>query len=144
MKIYARIENGQLPDHAELAFIAELAHHSGKDVAITIDRKRMKISNEMHAYYREVVLPIVTEHYRDRGYKVTQAQVHKELKQIFGPDEDIGIIEPIFRKKQSMADYTKPESVQFIQDLQEAFANEGLYIPDPNQHLTPTSEAYNV
>lgn len=142
MKIYAHIENGQLPDHAELAFIAEIAHHDGKDIAITVERKKLKISNEMHAYYREVVLPTVAQHYLDRGYKVTQAQVHKELKQLFGPDEDVGILEPVFKKKASMADYTKSESVQFIEDIKQAFASEGVYIQDPNEHLMPPKEFY--
>jgi len=144
MKIYSKIENGQLSDNAELSFLAELASHEGKDICITVDRKRLKISNEMHAYYREVVLPVVAQHYLDRGYKVTQAQVHKELKQLFGPDEDVGILEPVFKKKASMADYTKPESVQFIDDIKQAFASEGVYIQDPNEHLLPPKESYYV
>jgi len=142
MKIYAKVTNGQLNDEAELSFLAELAYHDGKDVCIDISRKRLKISNEMHAYYRDYVLPLITSHYRERGYNVTQAQVHKELKELFGPDEDIGIIEPIFRKKQSMGQYSRPESVQFIKDLQQTFAAEGLYIEDPNEHLQPPIGAY--
>lgn len=115
----------------------ELRKHGGKWIEIEVTAG--KITNEMHAYYRAVVLPMIYQHYRDNGYQVTEEQVHRNLKKFYGPNEDIGIEEPVWTAKESMADYTKEESVKFMEDIKRGFA-EDLYIPDPNQHLEPPSE----
>lgn len=135
--IYARVVDCELPHNQAMELLASLALHNGKDIRIVIDRKRKPMSNPMHAYYRDYVLPTVHNHYLDKGYNVTKEQVHKLLKETYGPDEDIGVEEPIFRKKQSMSEYTNDESIQFMKDLRQSFA--GLHyldIGEPNEHLT--------
>jgi hypothetical protein len=134
--IYATVIDCELAHQPAMELLASLAFHNGKDIRITIERKRKPMSNPMHAYYRDYVLPTVYNHYLDKGINITIGQVHKCLKETYGPDENVGIEEPVFRKKQSMSEYTKEESIKFMDDLRQSFAElHYLDIGEPNEHL---------
>jgi len=83
-KIYSHIQNGQLSDGAELQFLAELSHHDGKDICVTVERKRKKRSLNQNQYYWGVVIPIIRNVLEEYGNEVDDEETHSFLKDHVG------------------------------------------------------------
>ena len=144
MKIYTRITNGQLGDTAELQFLAELAHHSDKDVCITIERKRKKRSLNQNCYYWGVVIPLVRKLLEEYGNEVDDEETHSFLKEHVGK-LTASVVGKSGRRvaiTKSSASLSTAEFEEYILKITAWAATEGVVIPSPNEHLTPPVGAY--
>lgn len=144
MKIYARIKDGQLPDDAELRFIAELAHHSDKDVCITIERKRKKRSLNQNQYYWGVVIPLIRAMLEDYGNEVDDEETHSFLKEHVGKLTS-SVVDSVGRRlavTKSSASLSTAEFEAYLLRVTAWASQEGVIIPSPNEHLTPPTENY--
>ena len=140
-KIYARIENGQLPDHAELAFIAELAHHEGKDICVTVERKRKKRSLNQNAFMHGPFFDALHAMFEDFGHEYDKAMVKAIFKKQFGvkalidlPDGSQELVEI------STADYSTTQCEEAMEKCRRRYA-EYWQLPFPNENLTPPQGA---
>lgn len=143
MKIFARINNGHLPDAAELQLIAELAHHDGKDICITVERKRKKRSLSQNAYYWGVVIPICRKILEEYGNEVDDEETHSFLKEHVGKLTG-SVVDGKGRRAitKSSASLSTAEFEQYIMRVTVWAATENVIIPAPNDHLTPPIEEY--
>lgn len=143
MKIHARIENCQLPEHAELRFLAELAHHDGREICITIERPKKKRSLSQNAYYWGVVIPLCRQLLEEYGNDVDEEETHSFLKEHVGKLTS-SVIDGKGRKAitKSSASLSTAEFEQYLLRVTAWAAQEGVMIPSPNEHLTPPIGAY--
>jgi hypothetical protein len=144
MKIYSHIVNGHLSDGAELQFLAELSHHEGKDICITVERKRKKRSLNQNAYYWKVVIPIVRAMLEDYGNELDDEETHSFLKEHVGKLTG-SVVDSVGRRVavvKSTASLTPAEFEAYILKVTAWAAQEGCIIPSPNENLEPPAEAY--
>lgn len=59
----------------------------GKDIQLTVERKRKRRSQEQNQYYWGVVVPVVMAGLQDAGYRVTKEATHELLKSMFFKQE---------------------------------------------------------
>lgn len=143
-KIYSRVTNGQLSDEAELAFIAELAHHDGKDICLTVERKRKKRSLNQNAYYFGVVIPLIRKMLEEYGNDVDDEETHSFLKEHVGKLTG-SVVDSVGRRvaiTKSSATLSTAEFENYLLRVTAWAAQEGVVIPAPNEHITPPPEAY--
>jgi hypothetical protein len=77
-----KVINGQISSNRQP--IAEaIKSFEGKEIVLTIERKRKKRSNEQNAYLWGVVYPILKDGFYQIGYKLTTEEVHELMKQSF-------------------------------------------------------------
>jgi len=143
MKIYDHIVNGQLSDSAEVQFLAELAHHDGKDICITVERKRKKRSLNQNQYYWGVVVPACKQILVEYGNDVDDEEVHSFLKEHVGKLTG-SVVDGKGRRAitKSSAALSTSEFEQYILRIIVWAATEHVIIPSPNEHLEPPKGAY--
>ena len=83
---------GKVTDHIKIYRSKEMQemivrNFAGKDIELTIQRKRKRRSLMQNAYYFGVVLPIVQKGLMDAGYKVSKESTHEFLKSTFFKQE---------------------------------------------------------
>lgn len=135
--IYAKVSAGQLDDVAELRFLAELAYHEGKDVRIRIERKRKRRSLSQNAYYFGVVIPMVRQLLLDYGNEVDDEETHAFLKEHVGKltTSVVGKSGRRMAITKSSASLTTAEFEEYLLRVRKFAAQEGVQIPEPNEHL---------
>jgi hypothetical protein len=133
MKIYTRITNGQLGDTAELQFLAELAHHEGKDICVTVERKRKKRSLNQNAFMHGPFFESLHEMFREFGNDYDMDLVKAIFKKQFGvkklvalPDGSQELVEV------STAEYTTTECEECMEKARRRYA-EFWQLPFPNE-----------
>lgn len=129
-----------LRPHNPKGFKREVQVFNGKEVVITIRRKRNHRSDQQNRYYWGGVVPIVCEGLNGVGYRITQADTHEYLKHTFLKDKIVN--EQTGEYLETIGSTTKlttTEFMEFIQDIQR-WASEflGVYIPDPNEQTELT------
>lgn len=142
MKIYTRITNGQLPDYAEVALAAEIATHEGKDVCITVERKRKKRSLNQNAFMHGPFFESLHAMFFEFGNDYDMDLVKAIFKKQFGvkslvtmPDGAQELVEV------STADYTAAQCEECMEKARRRYA-EFWQLPYPMEHLEPPMEAY--
>ncbi len=144
MKIYTKVTNGHMSDQAELSFLAELAHHDGKDICITVERKRKKRSLNQNAYYWSVVIPAVRRLLEEYGNEVDDEETHSFLKEHVGK-LTASVVGKSGRRvaiTKSSASLSTAEFEEYVLRVMAWAATEGVIIESPNEHLQPPIGAY--
>ena len=102
----------------------------GKRVRVTYRRRIHHASANQHAYYRGVVLPVISAHCGyDASDRQDLARVHDGLKRlVFGVEERHGIEVVV-----SHADLDVEEFRGFLDKVIRWAAEEGCYIPAPEE-----------
>lgn len=135
--IFSRVTNGQLSDDAELRYLTVLATNEGKDIRITIERKRKQRSMSQNAYYFGVVVPLVQAMLVDYGNDVDPEETHAFLKEHVGKlvsaiaDKDgkrIAIVK-------SSATLSTVEWEAYMERIKRWAAENGTFIPDPGRQF---------
>lgn len=127
-------ENGKaiLPGAKMRIEIARL--FTGKEIEVTIRKKRKRRSTEQNRYYWGVVVPLIQSGLKEIGEFVTIEDTHEILKIKFlrrqRVDENTG--EVIFERTASTADLSTVEFLEYIERCA-LFAAEwlGVTIPEP-------------
>ena len=126
-----------LRPHNLKRFRQEVQVFNGKEVIITVQRKRNHRSEQQNRYYWGGVVPIVCEGLNGVGYRVSKMDTHEYLKATFLKDKLVN--EQTGEYLETIGSTTKlttTEFMEFIQDVQR-WASEFLnvYIPDPGEQV---------
>lgn len=143
IEISTRSEGGNLVRNRKLINDAVL-HFDGKDVTLTIERKRKKRSTEQNRYLWGVVYPIIQGVLRDLGTLMSKEDVHIMMRLKVAEIEDELIYEHILnedeiigKRMRSTTEYTTAQFMDYITHIQMWAAETlGVSIPDPNEQLT--------
>jgi len=131
-----KVINGQFSSNRQP--IAEaIKSFEGKEIVLTIERKRKKRSNEQNAYLWGVVYPILKDGFYQIGYKLTTEQVHELMKQTFVKEdlinESTGEVKTITGHTSNL---TTSQFMEYLADIKQFAAEElNVYIPDPNEQV---------
>jgi len=145
VKIYTRITNGKMEPTTAQLLIAELANHEGKDIAITVERKRKKRSLNQNQYYWGVVVPIIRQMLEEYGNELDDEETHSFLKEHVGK-LTASVVDSVGRRvaiTKSSASLSTAEFENYLLRVTAWAAQEGIIIPAPNENLTPPIGAYN-
>jgi hypothetical protein len=114
-----------------------IRNFSGKDIEVTIRRKRKRRSLMQNSYYFGVVLPIVQKGLMDAGYKVSKESTHEFLKATFFKleliNENTG---EILQTVGSTAQMTTVQMMEYFEDITQwaaEFLN--VQIPLPGEQI---------
>jgi hypothetical protein len=134
VSIHSRVEGGRLKSN-RAALSCALADFEGKDVTITIARKKKTRSNEQNRFYWGALLPIVQAAFRDIGHILTQEETHLMLRAKFLnvalPIGEDGLFIDHIR---STTELSTTEFMEYIESIRWwCYENLGVTIPEPNE-----------
>lgn len=134
----AKVKDGGLKVSRRSDFVDVLNSFEGKDIVITIDKKKNERSLQQNAYYWGVLIPIVQAALKDAGMKMSKEETHELLKfkflQVEKVNESTG---EILKFLGSSAELTTTGFMEFIADIQQWSAEYlNTQIPSPNEQLT--------
>jgi hypothetical protein len=138
VEIDSKVLNGKLEKNRDL--ISEVIQSlEGKDIIITIEKKRKKRSNPQNAYYWGIVLPMMqTGFYNNLGEHVGIQEAHEFLKGRFlfreVVNQELG---EVIKLSKSTTELSTIEWETYMDQIR-AFSTEflGIQIPLPNDTLT--------
>ncbi len=133
VEIYSRVTGGKLEKQAELN--EALKAHEGKDVRITLERKRKRRSLNQNAYYFGVVLPAVCELLTDYGNDVDIEETHYFLKAEVGKLTKTIVNQTGVARKvvKSSAKLSTVEMEDYLERVRRWAAGHGVIIPLPEE-----------
>lgn len=134
LKYTGHVENGQikLPGARMRAEIARA--FPGKQIEVTVRRKRKHRSEPQNRYYWGVVVPMIQSGIKDLGDLVTTEQVHEFLKMRYLKKQKINEAtgEVIYEVARSTASLTTVEFMDYIAHcIQFAAEYLGVNVPEP-------------
>ena len=138
IEIESNVLNGKLKKNRDL--ISEVIQSlEGKDIVITIEKKRKKRSNNQNAYYHGIVIPILKQgFYNNLGEHVGTDEIHTFLKNRFLFKEIVNEQNAeIIKMPQSTTELSTIQFEEYLDKIRE-FATEflSIQIPLPNETLT--------
>lgn len=137
LKHNAKVTNGRIHIYNRKIFDKDLVIFEGKDITITIEKKKRKRSLDQNAYLHGVVFPMCREAFTEVGYNYTPEETKTDLKRMFA------VYEKVNEKTGEIRDYIKDtsdmtttEMMDFIAQIQQ-WASEfaGVVIPDPGTQI---------
>lgn len=131
-------ENGKLHINNRMQFLKDILCFLGKDITLTIERKKRKRSLSQNAYFHGVVVPMCREGFIDVGYNYTIEETKLELKKMFAIGEKVNINTGEIRQFiKDTSGMTTSEMMDFIVEIQQWAAEFlSIVIPDPGEPLT--------
>jgi hypothetical protein len=133
---YGKVENGAVKFNNRKLFDKDLSQFDGKDIEITIERRKKRRTSQQNRFYWGVIIPLVWRGLRDNGYDISDAEeTHTILKTMFnkGTFEDKETGEEITYGK-STTEMTTSEMQDYWADIMQfAAMSLNVIIPDPNE-----------
>jgi hypothetical protein len=138
IEIDSKVVNGKLEKNRDLLSDV-IKSLEGKDIIITIEKKRKKRSNPQNSYYFGVVIPMMKQgFYNSLGEHVGTDEIHTFLKNRFLFKEIVNENNAeIIKMPQSTTELTTIQFEEYLDKIREfglEFLN--ITIPLPNQELT--------
>ena len=140
ISIISSVVNGNLKRNRKLIADA-IKTFEGKEVEITIERKRKKRSNPQNAYYWSVVIPILQQGLKDATGEVRDINsIHYQIVlPLLAPKREIVNTDTgeVISESMTSSEMTTTEFCEFIISIQKwgaEFLN--VDIPSPNEELT--------
>jgi hypothetical protein len=138
IEIESKVLNGKLEKNRDL--ISEVIQSlEGKDIIITIEKKKKKRSNPQNSFYWSVVLPMMqTGFYNNLGEHVGIQEAHEFLKARFlfreVVNQELG---EVIKLSKSTTELSTIEWEEYMDSIR-AFSTEflGIQIPLPNENIT--------
>jgi hypothetical protein len=115
-----------------------VSNFAGKEIEITVQRKRRRRGLAQNNYYWGVIVPVVTAALIDAGYKVGKESTHEFLKATFNRREIVNeTTGEILSTIGSTTDMTTVEMMEYFAEIT-AWAAEflGVEIPQPGEQIT--------
>ena len=136
--IYTGTVSDVIKIHRSNDFKAEVIRNfAGKDIQITVERKKRRRSLLQNAYYFGVILPLVTSGLQDAGYRVTKETTHEFLKSMFNKKELVNEqTGEILQTIGSTAQMSTSEMMDYFAEITQwsaEFLN--VQIPAPNEQV---------
>lgn len=138
LQFFGKVTDGKLTIVNRKQFDSELHHFEGKEVMLTLERKKKKRSNEQNRYWWGCVIPLVKEGLNNAGYKFTlNEQVHEQLKKMFLTYEDFSEKTGVgIERTHDTKSLTTSEFMDLIATVQQWSAEFlGVEIPNPGEQL---------
>jgi len=137
------IHNGKIKDTGKLhinnrvQFLKDILVFLGKDITITIEKKKRKRSLSQNAYLHGVVIPMCREGFLAVGYKYSIEETKTDLKRMFAVYDKVNKNTGEIREYiKDTSDMTTSEMMDFIADIQRWGAEFlSIVIPDPGQPI---------
>lgn len=137
--IYTGTVTDEIKIHRAKDFKAEVIRNfAGKDIQITVERKRKRRSLMQNAYYFGVVLPLVVSGLNEIGYRVDKDKTHEFLKSMFNKKELVNEqTGEILQTVGSTVDMSTVQMMEYFADIT-GWAAEFLnvQIPEPGEQTT--------
>jgi hypothetical protein len=138
IEIESTVVNHRLEKNRDL--ISEVIKNlEGKDIIITIEKKRKKRSNNQNAFYHGIVIPLMKQgFYNSLGEHVGTDEIHTFLKNRFLFKEIVNEQNAeIIKMPQSTTELSTIQFEEYLDKIRE-FATEflSIQIPLPNDTLT--------
>jgi len=130
-------ESGELYIFNRKQFNEDIKIFTGKNIVLTIEKKKRKRSLAFNNYYWGVIVPIVKQGLIDLGYRINLNDTHEFLKYKFIDKELVNDkTGEIMKTIGSTAELTNSEFMDYKEQIQQ-FAAEYLnvHIPDPGEVL---------
>jgi hypothetical protein len=138
IEIESKVLNGKLETNRELLSDV-IKSLEGKDIIITIEKRRKKRSNPQNAYYFGLVIPLMKQgFYNSLGEHVGTDEIHTFLKNRFLFKEIVNENNAeIIKMPQSTTELSTIQFEEYLDKIRE-FGLEflGITIPLPNETLT--------
>lgn len=140
ISIFSKVVNGKINSNRNKLRQA-VATFEGKDIIITIERKRKKRSNNQNAYYYGVVMPILQKGLYDATGEIRDtSSIHYQIiLPLLAPKREITNIHTgeIITENMTSSEMSTTEFCEFILNIQK-WASEFLNIdvPSPDEDLT--------
>jgi len=137
--IISHVENGNLKRNRNLIKEA-IKSFEGKDIEVTIQRKRKTRSTPQNSFYWGVVLPLVQDGLKESTGEIRDfGAIHYQiLLPLMAPGRDIVNLETgvIISEKLTSSEMTTTEFMEYVLEIQK-WSTEflGINIPDPNSEL---------
>ena len=142
IEYFGKVENGKLLIRNRKAFDKELLQHEGKEVEITVKRKKKRRSHDQLSYHWGVLVPLFQRGLLDIGDEraISIEFVHKEIMTLFLFEEIVnlstGEVKSMPKSLSDNGEVTTAEYSAALPLIQKyAIENLGVYIPDPNEQL---------
>lgn len=140
IEITSKVENGKLNRNRSLIESA-IKCFEGKQVTITIEKKRNKRTSHQNRWYFGVAVQMVVDRLRELGTIISKEDAHVLIKlAVAEMDSDLIYSDivldtsEVLKRMRSTTEYTTTEFMAF-KDIVQQWASETLdiYIPDPNE-----------
>ena len=136
--IYTKVVNGRI--HSNRKSIAKvIREYEGKNIEITIQKRRKRRSNNQNAYYWGVIVELIKSAILDSwGETMSSDEVHNILKSQLNYKEQINQkTGEVIKTPKSTTQLSTIECEQFYHECR-TWAKEwfGIEIPMPNEQLT--------
>lgn len=131
-------ENGILHVFNRKVFDEAVKRFAGKDIEITVKKKKSVRSSQQNRYYFGIVIPVLQNGLNEVGYDMNKQDVHEFIKANFCYNEIVNKeTGEIFRVTKSTTRLNKSEFSEMIEKIK-IFASEYLnvLIPDATAELT--------
>ena len=137
LKYVGRVVNGELKIQARKSFNDEICCFEGKEVFITIERRKKQRSHPQNNFYWGVIIPIIQHALYDLGNIYTKEQVHDILKHMFlKEDVPVGKDGEFLTKIKSTTDLTTSGFMDYVQEITIWAATFlKVEIPEPGQQM---------
>ena len=132
------LDSGEIKVHRAKEMRQLIAYNfAGKDIEITIQRKRRRRTVQMNSYYWGVMVPLVASGLQDAGYRVDRESTHEFLKSTFNKkeivNEDTGEILHTIGSTSQMSTVEMMEYFAEITQWSAEFLN--IEIPLPGEQI---------
>lgn len=137
-EIVAEVDpGGTLPPKAAKQLSDALRSFPGKKVTVTVKPYQKRRSGNQNRYYFGVVIPLVTQFFRDAGNMVDAEDVHNYLKLRVGKLAQIMVTPDgeVTKTLGSTAKLSTAEFEAYMLRIRAWGAEYGLIVPEPNESL---------
>jgi len=137
IKYQGRVTDSGLYIIHRKAFDQDVQVWNGKDVTVTVERKKRSRSVEQNAYYWGVVVPMAQSGLNDTGYRADKLTTHTLLKTLFLKQEIVNEqTGEILNAVGSTSKLSTVQFMEFIADVQRWAAEFlSIEIPDPGEQV---------
>lgn len=132
---FGKVVDGKLKLTRRTEFQELLNLYEGKEIEVSVDKKRNTRSVSQNSYLWGVVIPVVQDGLKGMGMKATKEETHELLKMKFLQKELVNeLTGEIMRYVGSTTELSKSEFMDYISEIQQ-FCSEFLnvYLPSPNE-----------
>jgi len=138
LKFAAKVVDGTLKVSRRSEFVEALNGFEGKEITITVEKKKKERSLQQNAYYWGVVIPLTQTGLIETGNKFSKEETHELLKYKFLQQEKVNEeTGEIFKYLGGSSELTTTQFMEYILDIQQWAAEYlNIQVPSPNEQLT--------
>ena len=133
----AKVVDGQIKIVHRKQFDADVKFYEGKEIIITVEKKKKKRSLSQNAFHWGVIIPILKQAFYDVGSIYTGEQIHDMMREMFLKVTDpVGNDGQFITRTKSSTELSTVEWMDWNREIT-IWAAEffGIVIPEPNEQM---------